>query len=203
MSFPAYSAYKDSGVDWLGTIPEHWDVTALKRFCDVRDGTHDTPEYVSPSDFSIPLVTSKDISAGKICLAQTKHISLADHEEISKRSGVSRGDILMPMIGTIGGAAIVSTNEHFSVKNIALFKLGDFSSNWLRYLLDSDLSFIQFDMSRSGGVQGFVSLGALRNLTFPRPEIDEQKRIARFLDHETARIDALIEEQQRLIELLK
>ena len=55
---PRYESYKDSGVQWLGEIPSHWDMTTLKFECDVRDGTHDTPEYVSFDENTYPLITS-------------------------------------------------------------------------------------------------------------------------------------------------
>ena len=60
---PRYESYKDSGVQWLGEIPSHWDMTTLKFECDVRDGTHDTPEYVSFDENTYPLITSSRSSA--------------------------------------------------------------------------------------------------------------------------------------------
>ena len=204
MSLPRYEGYKDSGVEWLGEVPEHWDIMSLKRICDVRDGTHDTPTFVDETEQTFPLVTSKDIVNGLLNLTDTKHISEADYISIAKRSEVVHGDILMPMIGSIGGAVIVNSDKNFAIKNIALFKQGsDFTSCWLMHLLNSKLAIIQFELERSGGVQGFISLGTLRNLRFPIPNKTEQLKIANFLDQETAKIDNLIAEQQQLIELLK
>ena len=193
---------KDSGVEWLGEVPAHWGVAAVKRYCDVRDGTHSTPEYVERSEFSFPLVTSKDISSEGISLIDTSHISADDHHEISKRSRVAKGDILMPMIGTIGGAVVVNLDEQFSIKNIALFKKGAFSSSWLAYLLDSDVALVQFELNKSGGVQGFVSLGTLRNLIFPIPSLEEQESIVRFLNERMIELDQLITESFKSIDLM-
>lgn len=204
MSLPKYESYKDSGVEWLGEVPKHWDIMSLKRICDVRDGTHDTPTFVDETEQTFPLVTSKDIVNGLLNFTDTKHISEADYISIAKRSEVVHGDILMPMIGSIGGAVIVNSDKNFAIKNIALFKQGSaFTSFWLMHLLNSKLAIIQFELERSGGVQGFISLGTLRNLRFPIPNTTEQLKIANFLDQETTKIDNLIAEQQQLIELLK
>ncbi len=199
-----HAPMKPSGVEWLGDVPEHWAVISLKRFCDVRDGTHDTPQFIDTSDVSFPFVTSKDLMNGQVSLDETKHVSATDYHEISRRSGVARGDVLMPMIGSIGGAVLVETDVHFAIKNIALFKASiNYNSRWLQLMLDSDLSVLQFALNRSGGVQGFVALGTLRNLSFPFPSLDEQGEIVSFLAIETAKFDTLTEEAQQAIDLLQ
>jgi type I restriction enzyme S subunit len=195
---------KPSGVEWLGEVPEHWGVLPLKYICNVRDGTHDTPEYVNPDEIGYPLVTSKDLSSGKLTFEQTNDISQSDFDSINKRSGVKFGDILMPMIGTVGGAVLVDTNKQFAIKNIALFKYSTkFDNKWLCYHLNSQIIHNQFDLQKAGGVQGFVSLGTLRNLTIICPPLPEQKTIASFLDHQTAKLDALISKVDQAILKLK
>ena len=189
---------KDSGIEWLGEVPAHWDIVAFKRFFDVRDGTHDTPEYVDPTEDTFPLVTSKDVKDGDIDFSDTKHISREDHSKIKARSLVERNDILMPMIGTIGNPVIVSTDREFSIKNVALFKTGN--DNLLAkfgcYFLSSRTCQVQFDLQNRGGVQSFVSLDILRNLkiTLPRHKDarTELSQIVDFLDRETSSINVLI-----------
>ena len=82
---------------------------------DIRDGTHDTPKYVTQG---VPLLTGKNLSESGLCFDDINFISQSDHEEISKRSAVSTGDILYGMIGTIGKPTIVETQREFSIKNI-------------------------------------------------------------------------------------
>ena len=195
---------KPSGVEWLGELPEHWEVFSLKIVCDVRDGTHDTPEYVNSDDDSYPLVTSKDLSTGILTFEQTQYISKTDYQVIAMRSGVEHGDILMPMIGTVGGAVLVETEKKFAIKNIALFKNSKkFNNRWLMYHINSEIVMNQFDFAKSGGVQGFVGLGTLRNLTIIYPPLPEQQAIAAYLDRETAKIDALSAKVETIIERLK
>ncbi|WP_288403228.1 restriction endonuclease subunit S [uncultured Acinetobacter sp.] len=199
---PRYESYKDSGVQWLGEIPSHWDTTVLKFECDVRDGTHDTPEYVNFDENTYPLITSKDLVTGDISFENLKYISQEDFTQISKRSKVDFGDLLMPMIGTVGGAVLVKTKELIAIKNVALFKPTKVSAKWLKYFLDSELTKIQFDLQKTGGVQSFVSLGTLRNLRLLKVPLDEQKIIADFLDKRLAQVDALIAKQETLLEKL-
>lgn len=197
-----YERYKDSGIPWLGEVPAHWDTMSLKYICDVRDGTHDTPKYVYESDNSYPLVTSKDISNGNINFESAKFISEEDYLNISKRSNVNFGDLLMPMIGTVGGSVLVETYRKFTIKNVALFKAGQFCAKWLKYFLDSELSKIQFELEKNGGVQDFVGLTTLRNLIILKLPLKEQTAIAHYLDTKLSEIDALIDKQQTLLEKL-
>ncbi|EGQ8260420.1 hypothetical protein J7H93_004340 [Vibrio parahaemolyticus] len=205
--YSSYPKYKTLDVEWLDCIPEHWSNVSLKMMIDVRDGTHDTPAYVEPSDESYPLVTSKDVTGGYIDLSDCKQISRMDYELIVKRSGVAKGDILMPMIGTVGSPILLEQEVEIAIKNLALFRtsVGDnkLCRKYLFYFLNSSECSVQFSLESRGGVQNFVSLGTLRNLGLPLVPRNEQTQIANFLDHETAKIDTLIEKQQQLIKLLK
>jgi type I restriction enzyme S subunit len=177
---------KDSGVEWIGDIPEHWVLVAVRRLVDVRDGTHDTPLYVEDSVDSYPLVTSKDFEGDVINFENIKKISRRDHINISKRSGVSEGDVLMSMIGgNIGKSVIVDSNDNFSIKNVALFKtMGDLSlAKFLRFYFESGLLQKQIELKSRGGAQGFLSLGDVRNLVFFKMDKTERKQIVEYLEN--------------------
>ena len=204
--YRGYPEYKESGVEWLERVPAHWSIVSLKLLVDVRDGTHDTPPYVEPNEQSFPLVTSKDVTSGKLIFDSCKHISKNDYLSIIQRSKVDIGDILMPMIGTVGSPIVVKDRNNFSIKNLALFKTANstlVNASFLNYFIQSNECGVQFGLESRGGVQNFVSLSTLRDLGIPNAPFTEQIQIAAFLDHETAKIDALIEKQQTLIALLK
>jgi len=204
--YSAYPEYKESEVEWLDYVPSHWSIPSLKMLIDVRDGTHETPSYVVQSEISFPLVTSKDVTSGQLIFDQCKLISKTDYLSIIQRSKVDVGDILMPMIGTVGSPIIVKGRDDFAIKNLALFKTSNnqnINTVFLNYFLQSNECEIQFSLEARGGVQNFVSLGTLRDLGFLHAPYCEQEKIANFLDHETAKIDTLIEKQQQLIKLLK
>ncbi len=161
-------------------LPANWEWVKLGEFFDVRDGTHDTPKYVSKG---LPLITSKNISNGMLDFSNIKYISAEDHKKIKQRSVVDRLDILFAMIGSIGNPVIVDTNEEFSIKNVALFKYYSIDLSCPDYLL-LFLKNASEEMKQksSGAVQSFVSLKFLRNYLFPMPPLREQRRIANKVD---------------------
>lgn len=168
---------------------------------DIRDGTHETPKYV---DHGVPLITSKNLTEQGVCFREVSFISEKDHEEISRRSAVSRGDILYGMIGTIGKPTLVETDAKFSIKNVALFKSSntEIDSQYLLYLLRSDEISRQISQASKGGTQKFVSLGSLRNLRASFPSVSDQRRIAAILDRantlRTKRREAIVKLDQLL-----
>lgn len=162
-----------------------WEWTRFSNIADVRDGTHNTPKYVS---HGYPLVTSKNLINGKIDFLTAKLISKDDLIEINKRSNVDNDDILFAMIGSIGNPVKVLKDREFAIKNMALFKpiLPKMGMDYI-YLF---LIFIQDFMRKqaAGGVQQFVSLNFLRNYLFPIPPLAEQKRIVEKIDEIFAKL---------------
>ena len=162
-------------------IPESWVWVRLKSVFDVRDGTHDTPKYV---DKGIPLVTSKNLKFNGIDFNAAKLISDRDFSIISLRSGVSEGDVLFAMIGTIGNPVIVTSGlQKFAIKNMALFK--QYKSNICN--INYFYYFLLLEQTKmknlaTGGVQSFVSLDFLRKYLYPFPPIKEQERIIQKTD---------------------
>lgn len=156
-------------------IPESWKWVRITEIIDVRDGTHDTPKYVT---IGVPLVTSKNLIDGNINFETAKLISAEDAQTINMRSAVDDGDILFAMIGTIGNPVLVKKDREFCIKNMALFKAIGQNLLHMEYFL-LYLQNEQYVMKKkaSGGVQSFVSLRFLRNYLLPLPPLAEQKRI--------------------------
>jgi len=154
-----------------------WERRPLKDIADVRDGTHDSPKYV-PSGY--PLVTSKNIKNGKIDLSNVNYISEEDFININKRSKVDVGDIIMPMIGTIGNPIIVDEQPNFAIKNVALIKFNNplVVNIYLKYLLDSHYLDYILNKNKRGGTQKFLSLTDIRNMEIPLPPRDLQDKFS-------------------------
>lgn len=196
---------KDSGIEWLGEIPEHWSCTRINRFIKVKDGTHDTPAYIHKSNEAFPLITSKDFNHGNIDFENAKYISKQDHEQIIKRSNTEKGDIIMSMIGgNIGNMVLVNIERPFSIKNVCLFKtsFNKYIAKHLFYILKSPLLKIQIDLNSRGGAQGFLSLDDLRNLIYFKVPEDEIIEIVDYIEKELLRIDRQISNIRNLIDLL-
>lgn len=180
------------------TINPDWEKVKLKDVCDVRDGTHDSPK---PQQEGYPLVTSKNLVNGIIDFANTIFISKEDHINICKRSNVDDGDVLFAMIGTIGNPVVVKKDREFSIKNVALFKVGNNNSKlnncYLKYILE--VSTQELNNKAIGGNQKFVGLGYLRNYEIPLPSLEEQKAIVAQIEQEKQYVEAC----KKLIELNK
>lgn len=204
MKYKKYDRYKNSGINIEKKIPLNWEICRMKNFCCVKDGTHDTPKYINKSSDSYPLITSKDINNGEISFSECKYISEEDFININRRSDVEKYDVVMPMIGTIGNPAIVMNDRKFSIKNLALFKSNNNlnKAKYIKYVLDSYIIEEQIKLLTRGGVQNFVSLSTLKNLYLFNPK-DDLNKIVEFLDKKISEIDTLINEKERLIELLK
>lgn len=191
---------KDSGIEWIGEIPEHWEVKRLKFLTEIKDGTHDTPDYVDEGKNTYPLITSKyiDYENKTINFPDAKHISSEDFIAIYKRSNVEKGDIIMPMIGTIGNPVIIDTTNKFAIKNVALFKTCDDITNakFIFYQFYSDVLLEQFSLMRKGGVQSFVSLEILGNLFFIDTSHKIKEQLVRYLDQQCYKIDSIIESKK-------
>ena len=173
----------------LGVIPDDWDISILHQICDVRDGTHDSPKFI---DRGISLVTSKNIINGRINFDNIKFISENDAEKINKRSGVSKNDILMSMIGSIGDVALIDEIPDFCIKNVALIKSGKLNKDYIFHYLKGLTFQATLSNQLDGGIQKFISLGKLRNSLIIHPTLPkEQQAIAEALGDADALIDGL------------
>lgn len=206
MRFKPYPKYKDSGVEWLGDIPEHWSVIAIKHIVStpVTDGPHETPEFVAEG---IPFVSAEAVSSGEIDFSKIRgYISKSDHIKYSKKYCPKRGDIFVIKSGaTTGICAIVETDIEFNIWSpLAVIRCSKKTNNFfiLNFLRSKNFQ-DAFALNWSFGTQQNIGMGVIENLRVTVPPQQEQTAIANFLDRETRRINALVEEKNRFIELLK
>ena len=185
--------------------PYGWDKDYLGTVCDVRDGTHDSPKYC---ETGYPLVTSKNVTVGRIDLLSCSLISEADYNKINVRSKVDKGDIIMPMIGTVGKPVIVDIEPNFAIKNVALIKFKQVSkvlNIYIQALLQSDYFDDAVLNKVRGGTQKFISLGDIRNLDILVPPIALQQQFAAFVaqvDKSKSAIQKSLEKTQTLFDSL-
>lgn len=114
--YQGYEKYKDSGVKWLGEIPEHWEAVRLKHITHkIIDGAHFTPTYVNEG---IPFLRVTDIVQAKnnfINMDNIKFIPEEEHNTLSIRCKPEKGDLLYSKNGTIGVSRIVDWDFDFSI----------------------------------------------------------------------------------------
>ena len=104
MKYKAYPKYKDSGVEWLGEVPEHWEVKRIKQIGSIRYGLGEPPEYV---DNGLPFIRATDINRGKIDLEAVKKVN-PDDIPWNRKPEVKLNEILVVRSGAYtGDSAIV------------------------------------------------------------------------------------------------
>ncbi len=205
MSLPRYPHYKDSGVDWLGEVPGHWDIVRLKRVLGNRitDGPHTTPIF---TDNGIPFLSVDGIQDGELQFANCRYISAEDHAQFSKKAAPKRDDLLLGKAASVGKVARVKVDFEFSIWSpLALIRvdIGVSSPGFFEYSIKSPIMQAQIDNLCTSNTQKNISMDDIPNLILTRPPLNEQTQIATFLDRETAKIDALVGEQRALMALLK
>ena len=204
--FRSYPAYSDSGVEWLGEIPTHWNLKKLKT-CVARLESGGTPEsdnvtFWTDERHGIPWVAISDMTRAFRLNATAKRIT--EKGRVSKRLGVlPAGTLLYSMYASLGKVALLETE---AVINQAILGVVARESEALRDYLRWWFEFMQahVQMLSSSNTQDNLSADRVRNMPVVLPvAIEEQRAIAAFLDRETARIDALVAKKERLTELLQ
>lgn len=197
---------KDSGIEWIGEIPKKWIRTALLNVlrCKICDGPHETPELV---DEGIPFISVDSLSDSKFVNLDVtkKYISNELYNEYYKKAPLEKGDVLFSKAATIGKTAIVDNRKFMVWSPLAIIKVDEnkCDNTFIYYLLNCE-SLIQY-VSNLGGYNTQINVGmrALEKAQIPVPPCCEQRRIADYLDEKCAKIDAIIEKQQKIIEKLK
>jgi len=195
-----YPAYKDSGVEWLGKVPRHWEALQLRRRWRVIDCKHRTAEYV---DDGIPIVSTTEVKPGRLNLENTRMTSEAEFLDLTEGRLPKRGDIIYSRNASVGSAAYVDTEKPFGMgQDVCLITSTDQNQLFLSYLLNSPVVLGQLEALMVGSTIHRINVGQIQRFWLVCPPLEEQYAIASFLDRETAIIDALISKKERLIELL-
>ena len=205
MSFPRYPKYKASGVEWLGEVPVGWEVARLKNVIaqKITDGPHTTPTFCSDG---VPFLSVDGIQDGELQFDGCRFISHEDHVEFRRKALPRKGDLLMGKAASTGKLARVKVDFEFSIWSpLALIRLTTSNANpaFFEQWLKSPIAQAQIDNLCTSNTQKNISMDDIPRLIVTIPPLPEQTAIAEFLDRETAKIDGLVAEQRRLMELLK
>ena len=175
-------------------------IVSLSDVVDVRDGTHDSPNFISEG---YPLVTSQNLAPFYIDKINTNKISETDYKKINERSIVETNDILMSMIGTVGNVSLVTDSiVKFAIKNVALIKTSNalIYRNWILCFLKSKSFRSWMNESLNGSTQQYVSLGEIRKITM---KIPNKESIALFNEKMDKIFNEIIYGVNEIIELQK
>lgn len=189
MSFPRYERYKDSGVEWLSEVPEHWELKRLKH-C-FRLLTEKTNRRENPV-----ALENVESWSGRFIKTETAYEGYGVAFE--------RGDILFGKLRPYLAKAYLTENQGEAIGDFHVLRpKGAAYSRFSQYQILNREFIGVVDGSTFGAKMPRVSWDFLGDIILTVPPFSEQQTIVSFLDRETAKIDELIAEQQRLIELLK
>ncbi|WP_022979673.1 restriction endonuclease subunit S [Ideonella sp. B508-1] len=209
MSFPRYPAYKDSGVPWFGEVPKHWHVAPLKAFIDrIESGVSVNATDTPAESEQFGVLKTSCVYTGQFDAAENKAVVNAEYDRVA--CPVVANTLIVSRMNTpdLVGAAGLTRADHPTLflpdRLWQVFPKGiraDFLYFWTRTASYR----AQVEMACAGTSSSMQNLGQddFRSFMFVSPPPDEQAGIAHFLDRETAKIDALVTEQEQLITLLK
>ena len=198
---------KDSGVEWLGDVPEHWMTPSSKHLLEIpiTDGPHETPNFV---DDGVPFISAEAISKGKIDFDKKRGYITPELNAIySKKYSPKIEDIYMVKSGaTTGKVAMVETTEEFNIWSpLAVFRCNKNKvlPKFLLAVFNSSHFYDALVLNWSYGTQQNIGMGVLSNIEIPCPPLKEQAEIIQHLDAQNTKFDKLISTQSQLIEKLK
>jgi type I restriction enzyme, S subunit len=200
MSFPRYPQYKDSGVEWLGEVPGHWDVISIKWLSPVRRGASprpiDDPKYFD-ADGEFAWVRIADVSSCDGVLTETTQQLSELGSSLSVK--VAPGDLFVSIAGTVGKPCISAIKACIH-DGFVYFPTLQIDPKFLYRIFEGGTCYGGLG---KWGTQLNLNTDTIGSIRVALPPVDELPKVLAFLDRETAKIDDLVAQQRRLMELLK
>ena len=207
MKYKQYQKYKDSGVEWIGEIPEHWEVRKLK-FMTKKINSGITPQGGSTiyEDEGIPLLRSQNIHFDGLHLDNVVYINKEIHDEM-KNSKIIENDVLLNITGaSIGRCTIIpnkfgegNVNQHVCIIRC----LNMLDPYFLKHFLSSEIMQNLISSSQVGASREGLTFFEISNFLTPNPPKSEQKQISDFLDKQTAQFGDIISKSQSQVNFLQ
>jgi type I restriction enzyme, S subunit len=184
MSSPRYQAYKKAAASWLVELPSHWELIRLRFVCRISTGGRDTADAVPEGEFPF-FVRSQTVE-------RINSTALNCEAVLTAGDGVGVGKVFHHHVGPFD----------FHQRVYAFTEFKNISGRFFHLYLKENFHKVALEGNAKSTVDS-LRMPVIANFQFCVPPIDEQNAIVDFLDRETAKIDALVDEQKRLIELLK
>ena len=200
---------KDSGVEWLGEVPAHWDLSKVKHVCYVNDGNHGE-EYPKEGDYTdeldgVPFIRGGNIVGLSVSSEDMLYITREKNDSMRK-GNIRAGDILFMNRGDIGKVALVPPEFEGANLNsqIAYLRCNtNLQQRFLLHFLVSKQIQCLIESMKAGSVLTQFPIRDINEIAVPLPDLSEQNAIVKLLDDTTSRFDELTIEAERTIELLQ
>jgi len=199
-----HAKMKDSGVEWLGDVPEHWTVAGLKKYLNrIVDYRGKTPTKVDEGVF---LVTARNIKNGRIDYdASQEYIPNSEYESVMSRGKPKVGDLLFTTEAPLGEVAQIDREDIALAQRIVKFRAQPryLKNDYLKYLIQSDQFQHSLSMYASGSTAPGIKAERFVYLRILLPPLDEQASIVRHIEEVKAKLDSLQECADQQANILK
>jgi type I restriction enzyme, S subunit len=195
---------KDSGVEWIGEIPSHWDVKRIKHLTEVSVGLVINPSTYFDDEGTIPIITGKNVTINGMDLRNVDYITVSSNE-LLRQTQIYTGDVVSMRVGYPGRSCVVSERDNgINCCSLIITRRSEkINSFFLNYLLNTTIGKVQVELTQGGMGQQVVNLGSWKEFLLPYPNISEQEQIVEYIDTHTTEIDKLVSIEKRRIETLK
>ena len=197
-----YPAYKPSGVEWLGDVPAHWQVAALRRRWRVIDCKHLTVPFV---DGGIPLASVREAQSFELNFKTSNRTTPEWYGKLIEGGREPRpGDLIYCRNVSVGAAALVTTEDRFAMgQDVCLIRSSSENQRWLNYFLHSKVMSDQLALILVGSTFNRINVADIKALLIAVPPVSEQDRISAFLDDALSKLAVAISNCRREQALLR
>ena len=199
--YKPYERYKDSGVEWIGEIPEHWGVSKVKEHWKVIRGrfTHRPRNDPKLYDGRYPFLQTGDISTGEKVI--TNYTQTLNELGYAVSREFLENTIMMSIAANIGDVAILGINACFPDSIVGIIPFDRIPELYTYYLFTAAKK--EFNAIAVTNTQANLNTQRISNLFVPVPSSQEQITIAYFLDQKTSEIDGLVADKEKLVSRLQ
>jgi len=197
---------KESGIEWIGQIPEGWTKTQLKYLCDVIDPQPDHRAPTMVQDGGYPYIGIRDVDkSGNLIFETARMVSKEAIEKQERAFKVDKKDILFGKVGTLGNPVFIKPKARFAISaTLVLIKVYEkHDCRFVKYLLESEIINSQIGLVKQGSTRPSLGIMQIRDFYVLIPHFYIQNLIANHLDTKCLKIDETIELEKQVIEKLK
>ncbi|MEO4201408.1 restriction endonuclease subunit S [Acinetobacter pittii] len=193
---------KDSGVEWLGEVPEHWETPKMLYITTrIGDGLHSTPIYQDGTGYYF--INGNNLVDGEIVITDTAK-EVPESEFIKHQVTLDKSTVLLSINGTIGKVALYNNESVILGKSAAYINChSELLPSYLASYLTTSEARNYYDLEVTGTTIFNLSLSSIRNMRVPLPSINEQAEIVQFITKQYLRYESLIQSADKQNKLLK
>jgi type I restriction enzyme, S subunit len=204
MNYKKYLKYKNSNIEYIGDIPDHWEINKIKYLTKISVGLVINPSKYFDENGTVPMITGKNVQVSGLDLSNTHFITNKSNNYLSGTQ-IFSNDIVTMRVGYAGRSCVVKPSENgINCASIIITRNSkNFDSKFVCYVLNSMVGKTQTTLSQNGMAQQVINMNSWKEFQIPIPSLPEQKQISNFLDKQITLLAKSIQKSKRQIILLE